>query len=168
MDIREELIPGIVDMRERGREEFVKCPECGLRQKAKALCYITQTHPCLQCGHQITCDEWKTIHTQCTDRVVCPYCGYDLGRDQESEESDGEIIECYDCQKKFVLEVEKTVEYSALADCELNGDTHEWQESKSRTSQTLNHYNCSKCDMSTVEPKDPVEWESVQQEELGL
>lgn len=140
-----DLIPGITFDR---REEFVKCPECELVQKARALGFTDQTHPCSGCGHQITSEEWVTIHTRYTDAVRCPYCGIELDSVQDF--------------------VEKTVEYSSLANCALNGDTHEWKESTSVSCPTIIFYNCTKCDASKQEPKDAWDDLSDNQEELEL
>lgn len=53
----------------------------------------------------------KTIYT---DNIICPYCGYESRDSIEYIDNDGDFIECLDCEKEFLLNVYKTVEYSTF------------------------------------------------------
>lgn len=51
----------------------------------------------------------KGFEHECTDDVVCPYCGYTHGDSWEFQ--DGEHI-CQDCERLFILEQSVSVTYT--------------------------------------------------------
>jgi DNA-directed RNA polymerase subunit RPC12/RpoP len=140
---------------QRGYREKIKCPKCGLVQKAKIIIGVyPREHTCIQCGYEIPGAEWETIYTMATDDVICPYCGCEVGYYAEMADCDGEAMECDECGKQFKLEVVKKLEFTTLSDCSLNDAEHQWKESTFITSQEAIFYHCTVCDATKREPRN--------------
>lgn len=52
----------------------------------------------------------KEIDHNCTDEIVCPYCGYEHSNSWEYN-SDSSKIDCEECGKEFCYDRDYTVTY---------------------------------------------------------
>ena len=85
--------------------------------------------------------------------IVCPYCRYGHnGCDYPGEYDDDEFT-CDECGKKFLLTIETSVFYHTMADCELNGEAHQWSE---YTDHPGREY-CTKCQKVRIIPGSPAQ-----------
>ncbi len=65
------------------------------------------------------------IEHEYTAEIVCPHCGYKYGDSWEYNNDDGNKIECECCDKKFILSVNFSVDYStSKIDCEEEKKEH--------------------------------------------
>lgn len=53
----------------------------------------------------------EEIDHDCTDEIVCPYCGYEEG-DSWEYSSDSQEIDCLECGKTFQMNRNITVDYT--------------------------------------------------------
>lgn len=83
-----------------------------------------------------------------TDCIECPECGHKQEDELYEYNEDSSEWECGDCGKKFQLNVYVSTSYTVKANCELQGEKHEWKfrhEHKARDSKVWNFYDCMKC-----------------------
>jgi len=82
--------------------------------------------------------------------IKCPYCDKDC-EDYEHGATRGletkVEFECEHCGKKFYIEV--TIVYSTYSDCELNGESHDYEQSVSQPT-VFNCKNCSQCKVKLI------------------
>ncbi len=81
----------------------------------------------------------------------CPYCDQSCEDDDYTvakEDGDRVEFECPHCEKRFWAETDRV--YSTHADCALNNETHELEESE----HIKNLYNCKNCPHFEMK-KDP-------------
>ena len=90
-------------------DEHYRCDDCGTR--VAQLCFFTDGLLCRDCkGKRIVkaIAEFKG-DTDCTDDVICPWCGYKHGDSWEFEEGEQE---CSDCGRQFELTRSVEISYS--------------------------------------------------------
>jgi len=82
-------------------------------------------------------------------RLTCPYCGKKFDG-EKYDLRDKHIFGC-SCKKKFRYYV--YVEYDTQADCELNGEEHDWVLTQANAGTMdgvpYDWHDCSKCDQGT-------------------
>jgi len=84
------------------------------------------------------------LDTQYTNELVCPYCGHEFSDSWEREDR-GEF-ECYECDKNFSFDTDVTRLYSSERDCQLNGQEHEWEDTRELSRGTWQ--KCKNCDQT--------------------
>lgn len=78
--------------------------------------------------------------------VVCPYCDTERRDDPPDTRDDQFYLDCENCQKKFVVEVYRALEYSTEGDCASNGDLpHNLVCTMKDPIPDRKHYACTKC-----------------------
>lgn len=85
------------------------CETC--KKKKSILSFYTSCYDCRKKEEMKRIQESaiKDGETSYVDVVVCPHCGSHYGEDEMNETED---VECYECEKKFRVEVEYSVSYS--------------------------------------------------------
>ena len=82
-----------------------------------------------------------------TKMLVCPYCGKEHDGSKYDLSNEDEPFLCT-CGKQFRYEV--YTEYDTSADCELNGEAHDWYCDSPYAGKTDGKpyawYRCRKCD----------------------
>lgn len=70
----------------------------------------------------------EEIEHECTDEIVCPYCGREQSDSWEYHLNDGDEIdiEC-DCGKTFFATANVSISYSTSKACKENSQEHEWE-----------------------------------------
>lgn len=56
--------------------------------------------------------------------IICPYCQNNRGHDIKA--SDGDVLNCGECNHIFTLNVEMVAEFTTRKDCGLSSEDHEW------------------------------------------
>lgn len=78
-----------------------------------------------------------------SDVVRCPYCKHEYQPEAEDYSEDMREQECYECEKKFWLHQDFTVDHCVKPDCELNGEPHQWDVVSSKYPD---YESCGVCD----------------------
>ena len=73
----------------------------------------------------------------------CPYCGATHQPEAETYSEDVREEECESCLRTYRIHDSFSVTHYATPDCELNGETHDWQDRQTRRGS---HPFCMKCD----------------------
>jgi hypothetical protein len=76
--------------------------------------------------------------------VICPYCMAEYQPESEDFDEDTRAEECEDCGKKFYLHQSFSVTHHTRPDCELNGDTHQFERVKLTDGREADF--CTVCD----------------------
>jgi len=87
--------------------------------------------------------------------VECPYCGETYQPECEDFGEDCREEECNECGKTYLLSESFSVTHIATPDCELNGETHEYEDRSLGGGRT--HPFCSKC--SKCQPLNEIQEE---------
>lgn len=99
------------------------------------------------------------IDCDCTDEIVCPYCGYEHEESYEyigHNESD-KIIDCASCDKRFNVSVEYSVTYSTQkVPCLNNEGDHNWTRWNTWDKKKETRY-CRACDKHEYRDIVPVD-----------
>jgi DNA-directed RNA polymerase subunit RPC12/RpoP len=141
----------------RTYRERIRCPKCGLVQKAIVRVgdyHHIKEHTCIGCGHEMDGMQWDVVNTYATEKAICPLCGYEIGYYADLIDCDDEVVECEHCGKKSKLSVEMKLEFTSTSDCELNDGEHNWEETTFITSKQDIYYHCTICDATKSEPRD--------------
>lgn len=65
------------------------------------------------------------------DEITCPYCSYEYSESYDfgmENNNDTTILECPNCENKFLAEIDITVSYSTKGLCKENNGEHNWKE----------------------------------------
>jgi hypothetical protein len=96
----------------------------------------------------------KEIDCSYTDEIVCPYCGTMFSDSWEYKEG---IIDCVDCDKKFSLSVNYSVDYStSKVPCANDEGEHRWSEWLSYIPTRDDRY-CKCCDKREYRTRESAE-----------
>ena len=88
------------------------------------------------------------------NQIICPYCGEENEDSWEFGDSEDEQ-ECYECGKYFSWERHTSVSYTSKADCELNGEQHNYNEDPDFVSdKDGKSWYCTICGMMKFEPSE--------------
>ena len=87
------------------------------------------------------------------NNVICPYCKHEYQPDTETYSEDNREEECGKCGKKYHLYQSFSVEHTTKPDCDLNGESHDWDVVSSRHPQ---YQRCGNCDKWRKTPPAPV------------
>lgn len=74
----------------------------------------------------------------------CPYCKHEYQPEAETYSEDVREEDCEGCGKTYRLHDSFSVTHYATPDCELNGETHDWQDRALRGGRMRPF--CMKCD----------------------
>lgn len=74
---------------------------------------------------------------------ACPYCGHEYQPESEDYTDEPRAEECDECGKSFYARDDFSVTHIATPDCELNGETHDWQPVQLRDG--TRHPFCTTC-----------------------
>ena len=80
--------------------------------------------------------------------MICPYCQHSYQVETEDYSEDDRVEECQECGKKYNCRQSFSVSNMASADCELNGELHEWRASS--TNKEFEH--CETCEACRRKP----------------
>ena len=127
-------------------EEHNRCDKCGMtKEESKknniSLVHRTEGLICDKCFKEMVDIRIREFDedTDCTDEVVCPYCGYEHSDSWEySMKHDGDEteIECNDCNKKFIANLNVEYSYStSKTDCTDKGKKHKFKFRKNHFSR---------------------------------
>jgi hypothetical protein len=102
--------------------------------------------------------------------IICPYCGAENCDAWERRSEEG-VDDC-DCGKKFRWKRETSVEYISNADCLLNKEEHDyddscdWLSNKDNTEEEFRVCQCKKCSDYKIERRAKQNTETLPKEFL--
>lgn len=73
----------------------------------------------------------------------CPYCRALHYCDDWGYDYEGEVMDCEECEKKFMATAVRTIDFVSKPNCEINGEEHKYE--FNRVYKEYNSYFCSVC-----------------------
>lgn len=86
----------------------------------------------------------KFSNTRDYNYIICPYCGWKYKPESKDYSEDRIVEKCEECEKKFYSHQVTVISHHGEADCELNGEEHDWVANSLGDGKT--HDFCSVCD----------------------